>query len=560
MEQWDIIKNNPKFQSAFGPQVTGDPQDWWNNLLPKEKEYFNMMYGTGEPVLNQQPKSDGSVTVNPVLSGDRGFERVMVGNNFDYGSVLYNSQTGEVKAIDGDPVSALYMQNSNIQNIAKDKYNQNLAVPVQNAQKDLNTMERIVDASEGDVSGPVLNQYTNAKNNLSSAQQAALSQVSDPSDVDMSLGRPSYTTPNMTGLDALTEERNANNINNPMSQPVLTSLPNMTNNNQQVDGQFVPRDPLAVDFADPTMVPERMGPMPMQGPALGMNEEAGRGNIYDTYRSPVLIDTSKPNNETTAGVLGTTGGPSVRSIMSSSGPKTSNRRQSDMPSMLVDRNEALIRIGGAMYSGGLQGDGIGAATREYGAIQDANRATAMEQYKTDQATKLAMAKAAAKGKKGDDSTKALNATYAQMDSYQSALQAIADSRAAGGNLTGVGGIFKSFLDNFTGDEDAARRLILNKVKVDDALLRVAHTKGAISNAEMKLFLRPAPKDYMDEAIWEDWLNKRVAALEKVQYRLINGQEVPDDMKGPNVSDTRAAINNASGSDDGQFSIKEVTPK
>ena len=560
MEQWDIIKNNPKFQSAFGPQVTGDPQDWWNNLLPKEKEYFNMMYGTGEPVLNQQPKSDGSVTVNPVLSGDRGFERVMVGNNFDYGSVLYNSQTGEVKAIDGDPVSALYMQNSNIQNIAKDKYNQNLAVPVQNAQKDLNTMERIVDASEGDVSGPVLNQYTNAKNNLSSAQQAALSQVSDPSDVDMSLGRPSYTTPNMTGLDALTEERNANNINNPMSQPVLTSLPNMTNNNQQVDGQFVPRDPLAVDFADPTMVPERMGPMPMQGPALGMNEEAGRGNIYDTYRSPVLIDTSKPNNETTAGVLGTTGGPSVRSIMSSSGPKTSNRRQSDMPSMLVDRNEALIRIGGAMYSGGLQGDGIGAATREYGAIQDANRATAMEQYKTDQATKLAMAKAAAKGKKGDDSTKALNATYAQMDSYQSALQAIADSRAAGGNLTGVGGIFKSFLDNFTGDEDAARRLILNKVKVDDALLRVAHTKGAISNAEMKLFLRPAPKDYMDEAIWEDWLNKRVAALEKVQYRLINGQEVPDDMKGPNVSDTRASINNASGSDDGQFSIKEVTPK
>jgi hypothetical protein len=147
-----------------------------------------------------------------------------------------------------------------------------------------------------------------------------------------------------------------------------------------------------------------------------------------------------------------------------------------------------------------------------------------------------------------------------MDSYQSALQAIADSRAAGGNLTGVGGIFKSFLDNFTGDEDAARRLILNKVKVDDALLRVAHTKGAISNAEMKLFLSPAPKNYQDEAIWESWLNERVAALEKVQSRLMSGQEVPDDMKGPNVSDTRAAINNASGSDDGQFSIKEVTPK
>ena len=153
-----------------------------------------------------------------------------------------------------------------------------------------------------------------------------------------------------------------------------------------------------------------------------------------------------------------------------------------------------------------------------------------------------MAKAASKGKKGaDDTIKAINDTNMQMDSYQRALQAIADSRAAGGNLTGVGGMFKSFLDNFTGDEDGARRLILKKVKVDDALLRVAHTKGAISNAEMKLFLSPAPKDWQDEKIWESWLLERVDALEKVQARLRTGQEVPDDMKGPNVAATRASL-------------------
>ena len=31
------------------------------------------------------------------------------------------------------------------------------------------------------------------------------------------------------------------------------------------------------------------------------------------------------------------------------------------------------------------------------------------------------------------------------------------------------------------------------------LLRVAQTKGAISNKEMELFLAPAPKDWQDEA-------------------------------------------------------------
>jgi hypothetical protein len=570
---WQTIMSNPNFVSQYGQFVTGDPETFWNQLPQEQKEFLNGEFGNvSAPVLNQQTNNQAS----PVLAGgfdaygvpiganmeaeapNQGFERVMVGGpngGTSAASVMYNPQTGEVKAVEGDPFSQMISQGANIQAMAQDAYNKNIAAPVQTAQKDLNTMERIVGAAEGDVSGPVLNQYTNAKNNLSSAQQAALSQVSNPSDVDMALGRPSYTTPNMTGLDAFTEEQSANN---PMSKPVLSTSTDFTvnnpnqeaarnTNNMNAPAANVPN----VDYADPTMAPTN-------AMTMAMNEEAGRGNIYD---GPVLVDTTQPNVTKTDGVLGgtTTGGPSVRSIMSSSGPKTSNRRQSDMPNMLVDRNEALIRIGGAMYSGGLQGDGIGAATREYGAIQDANRATAMEQYKTDQATKLAMAKAAAKGKKGDDTQEAINDTNAQMDSYQSALQAIADSRASGGNLTGVGGIFKSFLDNFTGDEDGARRLILSKVKVDDALLRVAHTKGAISNAEMKLFLSPAPKNYQDEKIWEAWLNERVGALEKVQSRLMSGQEVPDDMKGPNVSDTRAAINNVSGSDDGQFSIKEVTP-
>ena len=42
--------------------------------------------------------------------------------------------------------------------------------------------------------------------------------------------------------------------------------------------------------------------------------------------------------------------------------------------------------------------------------------------------------------------------------------------------------------------------LLEKLKVDDAMLRVAQTKGAISNKEMELFLAPAPNNWQDEGL------------------------------------------------------------
>ena len=510
---WQAIMSNPKFVSQYGMYVTGDPEAFWNRLPEEQKIFLNDQFGSGpapEPVLNQNQS---------VANPNDGFERVMVGGGISSASVLYNPATGEVRAVEGDPTSQMISSGANIQAMAKDAYNKGVAQPVYEAQKDMETMENIVNAQEGDVDGAILNQYTAAKDRLSNAQRAALSQVSNPSTTDMVMNNPApYKTPVLTGLEQ-------------MEQPFIPNVPPVetqaTGINTQITPNMVNKPNVPnVDFADPTMVP------PVQG--------------------PVLIDTTKPNNETSTGVLETTSGPSVRSIMSSSGPKTSNRRGSMMPDMLIDRNEALIRIGGRMYGGALKGDGISAATDEYGKIQDANRKIAMDKYKLDQAQKLAMAKAAAKGK-GKDGDKTARQVADQMDSYQRALQAIADSRAAGGNLTGIGGMAKAFVDNFTGDEDAARRLILSKVKVDDALLRVAHTKGAISNAEMKLFLAPAPKSWQDEKIWESWLLERVDALEKIQARLATGQQVPDDMKGPNVAATKASM--ASGSDDGQYTVE-----
>jgi hypothetical protein len=272
-------------------------------------------------------------------------------------------------------------------------------------------------------------------------------------------------------------------------------------------------------------------------------------------KSPVLINTTTPAPTTTtaaqAPVLGGSSTSSSRSPILSrgAGNMTANARGSSLG--MIPRGEALIRIGAAGYSGALQGDGLGAAGREYGAIQDANRKAEVAAAKQAEATRLAELRARGTGagkvggKEAAKNAKALSSVNDAMYSMQRGLDAIAESRAAGGNLTGIGGIFKGVFDNFTGDADANRRLILSKLRVDDSLLRVAETKGAISNKEMQLFLAPAPKNFQDEQIWVDWLNERMRTLRGVQYRLQTGEELPLEERSQRFGSSTAAPSNDS---------------
>lgn len=240
-----------------------------------------------------------------------------------------------------------------------------------------------------------------------------------------------------------------------------------------------------------------------------------------------------------------TTGSTAQSTSRSMSPSTGNARGSQMGYGKANNAEMLMRVGGAMYSGSLQGDGIGAATREYGSIQDDRRAADTAAYEAAEAKRLkeaAIRAAAARsggagGKPAAAKSKALTDVNDAMYSMQRGLDAIADSRAAGGNLTGVGGILKGLIDNFTGDADANRRLTLSRLKVDDALLRTAETKGAISNIEMALFLEPAPKNTMDEQVWVDWLNERMRTLRGVQYRLQTGEELPPEERSTRFKNT-----------------------
>jgi hypothetical protein len=189
----------------------------------------------------------------------------------------------------------------------------------------------------------------------------------------------------------------------------------------------------------------------------------------------------------------------------------------------IGLNEMLIRIGGA----GLANSHLGGnrqtadATSMYGNIMDYNRGQALAKYKID----MANAKKTAKQARADsDYLGNINQSLADMDNALVGLSK--------GSVTGLwDGTVGSFIDSMTGDPKATTRLLLKKLKVDDTLLRIAQTKGAISNKEMDLFMSPAPSVGFDqEEIWERWINERKVALQRIKARLTGNMQVVDDQQ------------------------------
>ncbi|MDC0134487.1 lytic transglycosylase domain-containing protein [Alphaproteobacteria bacterium] len=190
----------------------------------------------------------------------------------------------------------------------------------------------------------------------------------------------------------------------------------------------------------------------------------------------------------------------------------------------IGLNEMLIRIGGAGQANGQLGGNrqIADATAMYGNIMDYNRGQALAKYKVD----MANAKKTAKQARADqDYIGNIDQSLADMD------KALAGLKSVDGNIfTGITGLWDgtvgSFLDSMTGDPKATTRLLLKKLKVDDTLLRIAQTKGAISNKEMDLFMSPAPSVGFDnEEIWKTWINERKVALQRIKSRLTGNMQV-----------------------------------
>tara|TARA_B110000444_G_scaffold257645_1_gene296559 strand:- start:775 stop:1902 length:1128 start_codon:yes stop_codon:yes gene_type:complete len=208
-----------------------------------------------------------------------------------------------------------------------------------------------------------------------------------------------------------------------------------------------------------------------------------------------------------------------------SNPSTGNRRDqtpmSFKPQMIGD-GEMLMRTGLAGLGANSQGAtaSMGAMGDMYGAIQDSNR-SGINSYN------LAMQEAQTKATDAKAKTLAENQQQiGQIDQTVFDMDRALANLEGGMELTGwwdatVGSVW----DNFKGNPEAAGRLLLQKLKVDDTLLRVAQTKGAISNKEMDLFMSPAPSNMSDEKVWIKWIKDRKAAIQKVRQRLASGTTV-----------------------------------
>jgi hypothetical protein len=211
-----------------------------------------------------------------------------------------------------------------------------------------------------------------------------------------------------------------------------------------------------------------------------------------------------------------------------SAPVTQNRRDMSAMSMVappqqIGMNEMLIRMGaaglGASSRGGLEA--LEAIGKTYGEIQDANRATGLAAY---QAQMDALEKGASSKQDQENMQRIgqIDETLYDMDRALNYLER--DDMSLTGFFDAT---FGATWDNIVGNPESAARLLLKKLKVDDTLLRVAQTKGAISNKEMDLFMSPAPSDYQDEQVWIDWIKQRQRALRDVRSRLASGTTVAD---------------------------------
>ncbi|MDC1282169.1 hypothetical protein N8Z18_00170 [bacterium] len=315
---------------------------------------------------------------------------------------------------------------------------------------------------------------------------------------------------------------------------------------------------------DNSGMPSGLGPYTAPTPPTPIlaGNEPGMNGASD-YSKPVLINTTTPAPTTTTAntaaqtpALSTTSSTTATrtpALSRGAGNMTANARGSALG--MIPRGESLIRIGGAMYSGALQGDGLGAATREYGSIQDANRAAEVAAAKQAEATRLAELRARGTGSKaaGSKATKGAGDLRFGISKLQTALDMI---RGSDGSLTGLNpsALFDRFIGKTVGNEQEAQRLFLNEIGLDSIMKRVAETKGAISNAEMALFGRQVPQLGSQEIVWERWLQRQMQMANILLARAEGGGTV--DPNAP-LSDTMPGLSGGSGSGSSNMSAADA---
>ena len=245
-------------------------------------------------------------------------------------------------------------------------------------------------------------------------------------------------------------------------------------------------------------------------------------------------------------------------LTAATGNARGSNRMPMYPEQQIQMGEALMRIGGAGLGVADQGGlaQMSAMSGAYGDVQDYNRGQALAKYQAEEDRRLkeqarqdALRKAAASGAKGKKSDKA---DIAMADAQIQNMEAILEGLEAGG-LTGLmDGTAGKWLDRlgitdwWTGTDEGSKRAYLRQMlqefKVDQTLTKTAFTKGAISNAEMELFMSPFPDIALDdEGAWIPQVRRRLEIAKKIRAAVggettTSSSSVPEGYKIISTSD------------------------
>lgn len=241
------------------------------------------------------------------------------------------------------------------------------------------------------------------------------------------------------------------------------------------------------------------------------------------------------------------------------GRVSGNARGSGRPDNQIGRAEMLMRMGAAGVGASAQGGtaAIQALGQTYGDIQDANRQAEADAYNADQINAKAEALAAAKKAQEQEqldieNNQKVGDLRISLNQMQEAKRILEESE----NVTGksVGDFWNRLVGSTVGNKEQADRLFLKKLKLDEVMARVAQTKGAISNAEMKLFASSAPSDYDDESVWIAWLDRKMQMQEIFMNRILNPSTRLTDIDAP-LSETMPGMSMPEAST--QYEVLEI---
>jgi len=278
-------------------------------------------------------------------------------------------------------------------------------------------------------------------------------------------------------------------------------------------------------------------PLVPDHPPMGMSFNAGLAQppALTTPNESGTVVTQAP--QTDKGVLTNPAPskPTQSTVRSTTGGYTGNARGSALPDMQIGLNERLMRMGAAGLAAGGQGSlaQMGAMFGASADVNQANRQAEMDTFKLEEERRQAhadrvnaLAASKNKGAGGGDigSVGDVRMGMAKLQTALDMFDADTDSSLSGYNWQAI---YSRLYGRTLGNEDEAKRLFLNELRLDSIMQRVAETKGAISNAEMQLFASQAPTMDSNDIVWTSWLKRQLQMQKIILNRLQTGQRVDE---------------------------------